>query len=365
MAEKRRFFVVTPFTVQKRARLNESQRQFESLKRISRQNLESGATRRMLSELEKIGVVSYRDPGYVIDSAKLDECMLSVEGKKNIGRHFDKRQEFALDYISRGLLTINPALVRTAMLESLKVINQMAKFGYDIRVQSFGDSQTVQFVRSALRAGSKEHKIDPSTFLSRATTTVPWARDQHTIINENIVYPKHPSVFGEGGTMVQVAPQEFLVSQGMKNDPVLKKYERQGITFHFFPDVPFFERALSELLGVDCYLLQNHIDYMVGAVPEKSVIAVDETYYNTNKTAFRKIKGKGFKFVFVPREEARRHPANFLPLGNGKALVDSGTPKFIKKLSDAGVEVIPTVIPIDTMLVLRGGLRCFINEDLV
>ena len=70
----------------------------------------------------------------------------------------------------------------------------------------------------------------------------------------------------------------------------------------------------------------------------------------------------GLKIVTVPDEEADRHPANFLPLGNNKVLVDSGAPKFIEKLREAGVEVIPTVVPLNAMLVNKGGLHCLFNE---
>ena len=66
--------------------------------------------------------------------------------------------------------------------------------------------------------------------------------------------------------------------------------------------------------------------------------------------------------ITVPKEEAKRHPQNFLPLGGNRVLVDGGAPRFIDKLRRAGADAIPTATPLNALLDLKGGLHCLFNE---
>ena len=141
-------------------------------------------------------------------------------------------------------------------------------------------------------------------------------------------------------------------------------YARKGFAFHPLPHGEFFDKVSTDLLGRKIFWRHSHIDLVVGAIPEKRILAVDPHYYQSNRAGIdRMVTAVRSKLVLVPEQEAERHPACFLPLGGGKVLVDSGAPKFIAELRKAGAKVIPTAVPLDHLMELKGGLHCLFNEE--
>lgn len=173
--------------------------------------------------------------------------------------------------------------------------------------------------------------------------------------------PSH--FFGEGGSIVQVGPKEFAAAEHLKQDPRLEAYERRGYKFHMMPNGAVFDGVFSDLFGMKVYSTTSHLDLSLGGIPEKRIVAISPHYYNDHKMSAKLMqKNLGVTLVEVPEAEADRHPQNFLPLGRGRVLVDGGSPRFIHQLKNAGIEAIPTEVPLNALIDLKGGLHCLFNE---
>jgi hypothetical protein len=349
---KRKSFVITPFAVDTRREIVSKSAYYRETKRLTGQLMGSRAERRrFIGLLKSQGIAEEKKYGLVIKALpKLSE-----------------HPEPPLRVIGVLLEAQHPELTREAQLESIRIIRQLRGLGHWVGVQRIGERDRKAFIRLAQRAGATITKC-PAGWKAQERTY--WARDQWVKIGMRLEAPQRAlhqrgvyHAFGEGGTMVQVGPREFAVYRGIAKDPRLAKYQRGGYKFELMPEGIIFERVLSDLLGTRVYSATPHIDLSIGAVPEKRVVGVDPNYYSDNKASVeRMVKNFKAKLVQVPREEADRHPANFLLLGNGKVLVDSGAKRFIQMLEGAGVTVVPTAVPLNALISLKGGLRCLFNE---
>ena len=275
----------------------------------------------------------------------------------------------------------DPKKVAKANEEILSLVRQLHSLGHEVRIKDFGDGHHRDFIRLAVKAGALRQPADAleakdhsrmSDFLEEHFPSKTWARDYHVKIDGKLEKPgdvldndaDQDSVFGEGGAMVQVGPKEWLVAKHiMGGGSRVKKYEQRGHVFFPMPDSLLFDKTLSELFDSPVYFRVPHIDLSLGGIPERKVVAVCPNYYSEHKLSVQFMEQKlGVTTVEVPKEEADRNPANFLPLGSGRVLVDSGAPKFIQRLKEAGIEAIPTVVPLDSLLVNKGGLHCLFNE---
>jgi len=269
---------------------------------------------------------------------------------------------------------------RQAQVESLKIIKQLHSLGYPIKIQDSRLQEHRGYINAAERAGAV--KV-PSTLVEsplqkhvreNILPRMIWARDQWvkmgkkkiTIGKSDASLLRDNHIFGEGGTAVPIGPREFAIAQNVYDaDPRIPKLEREGYKFHPMPDGEVYDVIMSDLFGHKIYTTNNHIDFVLGGVPEKKVVAIDPRYLKEHRLAIDLMKrNMGIRGVVeVPEEEADRHPACFLPLGNGKVMIDKGAPKFIKRMREAGVRVIPTAVPLNSLLSLKGGLHCLFNED--
>ncbi len=318
--------------------------------------------------LTQEGILSARRFGHVFDEVKMvsDPHALS-----------DPLQRFfiQLNHVS------HPQDQHRSHVESLQLIRQLISLGFRVSTPQTEDPRHAVFLRAAQRAGAKIEPMDADEKRNERARReaigdvypgMIWARDEHVKIAGKTEKPRNSisdmisgqtHLFGEGGAMVQIAPKVWAVSQYILNDPRVKKYEKQGHQFIAVPDGFHYDRTMSLLLRTPIYNQTPHIDFNLGAIPEKRVLAVCPHYRSEHRLTVDLLE-KNFKMnvVEVPKEEADRHPQNFLPLGNGRVLVDAGAPRFIEALQKAGVHAIPTAVPLDTLLVSKGGLHCLFNE---
>jgi hypothetical protein len=274
----------------------------------------------------------------------------------------------------------DPREVLKSHKEALALVKQLHDLGHDVFVQDHDDPARAKFVSAARMAGAdviepterEQSEREERSLLSGLYSGFAWARDQHVKIDDSYERPikdflslargvQH--MFGEGGGMLQVAPKGWLVLNHVLSDPRVLKYAKNGHDFHPMPNGLQYDTTFSQMFGTPFYNSVPHLDFNLGAVPEKKVLAVCPHYYSENEKAVDlAVRHFGLTKVMVPEEEASRHPAGFLPLGNGAALVDSGAPKFIARLRKAGVKVVPTALPLDSMIVNKATLHCLFNE---
>ncbi len=360
-------FVIAPFNLESKAQNLKKQRLYGSFK----QYLKTGMSRfppgvTMPRLLETMGIAERRKYGTVIDLDALTTIAYHPAGDE------------AFKYLYSMQTMVDPKRVRDSHREALKVVHQLISMGHEVHVQDSGKPSQAGFVRMSRRMGAKvetvpRHVVEDRDVMAEIQPSMVWARDQYLKIGgkkerprsdmESLMYAPESHFFGEGGQIVQVGPKQYAISELLTEDPRVREYERKGYDFHPMPIGHMHELVLSDVMGAKMYTTNSHIDMVLGGVPEKGVVAVDPHYLADHRLSIEMMRDKyKLKVVEVPKEEADRHPANFLPLGDGRVLVDSGAPKFIKRLEDAGVEVVPTKAPIDSLIVSKGGLHCMFNE---
>lgn len=280
---------------------------------------------------------------------------------------------------------VDPSVVPKAQEEILATVGQLRDLGHEVHINDFGDESHDPYIRAALQKGAKRRQPDPEVkdyydFHQRVGGVLevqgdPWARDDYSMIGDEKVFPDKrvhemdpdsplTTMLGSGGGLVPVAPKTFAISEAFAEDPRIKGFEKKGFTFYSMPEGLVHAKSLTDFLGRDVYARTTHIDHSIGAVPEKKVPVVDPLYFDQHKFSVQNlVDNHGLKRpITVPKEEAHRLSANFLNLGDGRVLVDKGSPKLIAKLRKEGVDVVESVMPLDFLPHLRGGLRCMFNE---
>lgn len=276
----------------------------------------------------------------------------------------DRHLQQFYELMYQQMTAAHPEVARKAHLDVLQIVRQLTKLGLEVHVQDFGKRDELSFVRLAKRYGANVRPEKERKTSNGQVGTV-WARDQYVKIGSQRIESRmsERDIAGEGGALVQIGPQRYLIATGIQQDRRIAELARQGIEFFQVGHAFFYDKPFSELMGVSIFQETHHIDYVLGSVPEKRIVAVDPRYAQMNRRLINGLEGPlGCKTVLVPESEMNRHPANFLSLGDGRALVDSGSPQFIKRLEQAGVEVVPTVVPTDNLFNNKGGLHCLFNE---
>ncbi len=357
-ASKPKTFVMSPFRIESKGEIKRKRPLYEELKKMARKAMAIKHGKAGLPEvLQVLGVATKRPYGLVLDVVQLP--LMATDPV--VGPFF----RTLFNFYRAG----NPAASRAAHLESIQLVKQLRGLGFKVAIQHTREKERKSFVRAAQRAGAVKIRENPDALKGLGTT---WARDQwikiagkrekpKTDMRSMLFGPEHH--FGEGGSMIQVGPKEFAVIESLSQDPRLRHYSRLGYRFQLLPQATVFDRPLTDFFGTKIYTMTPHIDVAIGGIPEKKIAAVDPNYFGDHKPSIQSMqRNLGVKLVFVPKAEADRHPANFLPLGQGRVLVDSGAPKFIQELKKAGIETIPTAVPLNALASMKGGLHCLFNE---
>lgn len=361
-----RSFLIEPFGSSQPAFIRERARKFQEYVDLVRQHFHLFFEHKALS--------AYLDASGIGDQKKFGTLVATdVSKKRTVERSFQADQEIIQMLFDK----IDPKKIRRGQLEALRVVRQLVDMGYKVFIRDYQRKDRKPFVRAAKRSGAtvilatEGNRLDFEDHQERGDFR--WARDLHVKIGNDIVRTSTSSesiargtvsYFGEGGAMIEVAPKKWLVSDHIYSDPKRVKFEKKGQ--HQFLKMPggfYYDHTLSHFLGHPVFVPNLHIDFNLGGIPENNVLAVCPNYLSEFPAQVEAAKKKfDLKVVEVPIEEAIRHPANFLPLGNGRVLVDSGAPKFIQNLKNAGVDVIPTSVPLNSLLAMRGSLHCLFNE---
>ncbi|MDO8627614.1 MAG: hypothetical protein Q7K42_04065, partial [Candidatus Diapherotrites archaeon] len=162
--------------------------------------------------------------------------------------------EFIRAVMDAGQLSMaTPASAERKGFENIgKVIKQLKEMGFPIEIQDFGHEEHRKFVRLARMKGAKVIKAKVGeTFVTdvahgKDAVMHRWARDEQTRIGNKFVRPNHieffdrnvdliQELFGEGGSIIKVKDDEFVVSESYRKNPRLRELERDGIKFHFVP----------------------------------------------------------------------------------------------------------------------------------
>ena len=361
---RKRGFLIAPFPVQSRREIKRGRESYRwILEHLTPKFIEHrGPQGEDFSEsICKTGVGKRRAHGLLLNYPKLVQRVPEPE------------------IYSRMFSACDPEVARAAEREILATIKQLHSIGHGVSVMGSNERSQRIFIRAAMRHGAKSVEAKPLDHwdsdidMQAVLPSMRWARDEYVRIGtkkerpnrdiRHVLTVPEPHYFGEGGKMIQIGPKDFAIHKSIAGDPRIGKYESMGFRFFPLPEAFVYDRNLSELMGTKIYLTHGHIDLVLGGVPERRVVAVDPRYYKEHKMSLQLLeRNAGVRLVEVPEEEADRHPACFLPLGRGRVLVDRGAPKFIKRLRKAGATVVPTTVPLDSLLAFRGGLHCLFNE---
>ena len=253
-------------------------------------------------------------------------------------------------------------------LERISVIRQLSALGYAIAVPDYGISS--ENILQRVREYSKVFKArSPVTGTLGTTKEYPssllWARDLWQKLEGKRVMRFRPNGMnnaGEGGLIVPVNNRNFIVSEVLKNNPTILELEKMGHRFYFMKDGMQFNPNLSKVFSINVYNTIDHVDLFVGIAG--NMMLIQESYFiGQNKTLLGKAaKDNKLQILFVPHEEERLHPSNFLVLDRNKILMNKGAEKTIALLRTNGVDVVPTTVPMQANLRFGGSIRCFVNE---
>lgn len=369
MIEPKRKFMLIPLSDTPDSIIDREAARYDLTRRDFRQTMKPFRLRGGVGPVfTQIGVGGSASCGAIVDIEKLTDLALTHQ-------HPDA------EHFLEAYQTFDIKRFKAANEEIFAVIKQLKNLGHRVSLEKEPHAKSPIFTSEALKAGAElriQNAQDAANYGMHDAIGKQfgagnvWARDRHVKIDGEIEKPVDDydliragflHVFGEGGAMVQVGPKEWVVADYIMHDPRIEQYTKKGHTFHVMPFGLMHDYSFTDLLGEPVFVHSPHLDFNLGGIPEKKVVAVCPHYMNHNGSNVKGMVEKlGLTLVEVPKEEANRHPANFLPLGNGQVLVDSGAPKFIQRLKDAGVHAIPTVKPLDNILIHKGGLHCLFNE---
>jgi hypothetical protein len=299
------------------------------------------------SLLRESGIQPYKNKGILIDEKRTSPSLFYILG------------------IFEGLI-VPPEISIKVNEERISIIKQLSGLGYRIAVADYGftDQNVLDRVRPCVKFfAAKPPIIGQINQTKELSSSSSWTRDLWTNLDGKRVrrFTKDFSnPVGEGGMIVTFGERCALISEDLKENFLIRKLSSSGYSFYFLNDGVQFKPNLSRILGVDAYMFVNHPDLFAGIVG--NVIVVDPNYYNRNRFTFKRLlKEKKLKDVFVPIEESKFYPANFLPTGENEAIVERRAVKTISLLRQNGVNVIPTDVDLEANIYSGGGIRCFVN----
>jgi hypothetical protein len=252
--------------------------------------------------------------------------------------------------------------------ERIATIRQLHGLGYQVLVLDFGISPAsgIEEARRYARIFKarppivgrmgKKVEYDSSVVWSRDL----WQKFEGIRIAHFSRNGENPA--GEGGMSVPINDRNTITSEKLRDDPVIRMLAKRGHRFYFMKDGFRFLERLSGIFSKEAYMTNDHTDLFVGAVA--NIMLVHGGYFvGQNKTLLRQAaKENKMKLLFVPHEESRIYPSNFLLLDRSRILVDQRAVKTIGLLREEGIDVVPTDVPLTENMKFGGGVRCFVNE---
>ena len=103
-----------------------------------------------------------------------------------------------------------------------------------------------------------------------------------------------------------------------------------------------------------------HVDMVISALDFKKVLVWPD---NLPWDTYVWLRDRGFEIIEIPREDQRFCPANLIVLEPGRVIMPAQAASTMKKVTDAGVEV----LPFDSDGIMQGGvngLKCITMEIL-
>ncbi len=261
-----------------------------------------------------------------------------------------------------------------AILERLAIAKQLTRLGYSVAILHYPELTPSTLFVPVLE--DLPIKIVPMYFkkLPPAGTAVTfihpnhsWARDLWTKFGAkrirffNGLKGGYNDV-GEGGNFVFIPGKKAAIAhQSLEKHPDIKALQGEGYRFYFVKDGEQFNPIASQWFGRKVFQTISHSDPFAGIVD--GLMLVDYRFWRQNRSELRRAASdNGLEHLFIPEDEIEFLPANFLPLGHRKVMVNSEAPKTIELLRSRGIEVIPTCVPLTTNRRYSGGLHCIVNE---
>lgn len=160
-----RTFVIAPFLDEGRRIINRKKSLYNEVKSQARR---IAAVRHGIADFAKIvesfGVGQRKRYGLVIDMDKLPKVAMHSP--------FAPFFESLMQYY----FVQNPNTIRAAHIESIKVIRQLRRLGFNVMIQDPGTRERELFVRTAHKAGAVRAKVENESMPLPFGMT--WARDQ-------------------------------------------------------------------------------------------------------------------------------------------------------------------------------------------
>jgi hypothetical protein len=272
-------------------------------------------------------------------------------------------------WLSINALSTDLELFSSINKERLSVIRQLREMGYKVAVPDYG-LPSFKGGLELVRPYAKVFRMQPPVIGKIGNTievasSASWTRDLwHYIGGKRVVRFESERVNpeGEGGMIVPIGKDATLVSQELIVVNSVREMAAKGHRLYFLRDGRQFMPNLSKLFSKDVFMTNDHVDLFAGVVG--NVMLLDESYYTgLNKTILRQAARENrLKIVFIPPEEARFYPANFLKLGDNKILMEMRAERTMALLRENGIDVVPTETSLNANLRTGGGVRCFTNE---
>jgi hypothetical protein len=260
--------------------------------------------------------------------------------------------------------------IATEFKERTALVNQLRSLGFKVVVPYYDEvtsrNDILPHMAGKVRTFKARLPVRPEV-IGKTREVHPnafWARDLWVKVGgrRKKFFSKFEDVdFAEGGRWVSINERSHLVSVSLKDDPHCKDLVSSGHKLYFLNDGYRYEPRVSRLVGSKVYLSVDHPDLFVGVIGK--VMVVDYDYFRQNRDTLRQAaRDNGLEIVYIPPKEADIHPANFLPLGENRILIDKSAVETSALLRARGIEVVPTTEPMEMNRSAGGGVRCIVNE---